>query len=310
MPLVKSDIPNLILAGLRTIFFQAYESEQGSVYEQVATTVPSDKDTETYAWLGNTPKMREFKDERIPKGLSEYKYTLQNKTWEASLSVDRAAIEDDLYGQIQVRVRELAQEARRHVDQLVVELLPSGFSTVCYDGQYFFDNDHSEGDSGTQTNVTTSVLSDSTLQAGITAMMKFKDDKGKPLGIVPDVLVVPPDLQWTAMELLESPVAVVKVGSGTSGTGATAATPYKNLLQGKLRLLITPYLTDDDSWYLLATNRVVRPLIFQNRTPVEFTSLEANSEAGFMRDAYLYGVRARYNAGYGMWQCAYGGNVS
>jgi len=300
MPIVKSDIPNLLEAGLRAVFFDAYESVTGE-WERIATVVPSEHDTEKYAWLGSVPKMREFKDERMPAGLLEHDYSIRNRTWEASVAVDRAALEDDQYGQIRLRVQGLADEARRHQDELVFGLLRDGFSALCYDGQYFFDTDHAEGDSGTQSNKGTSALSATALQAGISAMMKLADDKGKPMGVVPDTLVVPPDLKWTAMELLES------VYAPDTASGKTDM--RRNVLRGSLDLLVSPYLSDTNDWFLLCTRRVIKPVIFQSRTPIEFSALEGTSENGFMRDQYVYGVRARYNVGFGLWQLAYGSQV-
>jgi len=301
MPIVKSDIPRLLEAGLRAVFFDAYESIPGD-WQRIATVVPSEHETEKYAWLGSTPKMREFKDERVPAGLLEHDFSIKNKTWEASIAVDRAALEDDLYGQIKLRVQGLAEEAKRHEDDLVFSLLQNGFTALAYDGQYFFDPDRSEGESGTQSNKGTDALSSTSLQAAITAMMKLKDDKGKVLGIVPDALVVPPDLKWTAMELLES-VYAPNVETGKTET-------RRNPLSGVLGLIVSPYLTDTNNWFLLCTKRIVKPIIFQSRIPVEFSALEANSENGFLRDQYVYGVRARYNVGFGLWQLAYGSQVS
>lgn len=301
MAIVRSDIPRLLEDGLRAVFLEAYENTPGD-WQKIATVVPSEHDTEEYAWLGSTPRMREFKDERMPAGLLEHGYSIRNKTWEASIAVDRAALEDDQYGQIKLRVQGLAEEARRHQDELVFGLLKDGFSAVCYDGQYFFDTDHSEGDSGTQSNKGTAALAATSLQAAFTAMMKFKDDKGKPMGIVPDTLVVPPDLKWTAMELLESVYA--------PDTAANKTETRKNVLSGTLDLIVSPYLSDTTDWFLLCTKRIVKPVIFQSRIPVEFAALEGTSENGFMRDQYLYGVRARYNVGYGLWQLAYGSQVA
>lgn len=303
MTLVKSDVPRLLEAGLKTVFFEAYDAAVGD-WERVATVVPSEQDTETYAWLGSVPRMREFKDERLPAGLLEHEYSIKNKTWEASIAVERAAIEDDLYGQIKLRVQGLARETKRHIDETVFSLLGGGFATLCHDGQYFFDTDHSEGESGTQSNKGTDALSSAGLQNAITAMMKFKDDRGKVLGIVPDVLVVPPDLQWTALELLNS-TYYPDVVAPASGSQKLAGNPLK----GKLDLVVSPYLTDTNDWFLLATKWVVKPVIFQSRVPVEFSALEGTSEAGFMRDQYVYGVRARYNAGLGLWQTAFGSHV-
>ena len=301
MPVVKSDMPKLLEAGLRAVFFDAYEAAPGD-WEQVTTVVPSEHDTEKYAWLGSVPKMREFKDERVPAGLLEHDYSIKNKTWESSIAVDRAALEDDQYGQIKLRIQGLAEEAKRHQDEMVFGLLKDGFATLCYDGQYFFDTDHSEGDSGTQSNKGTSALAASSLQTAMTAMAKFNDDKGKPMGIVADTLVVPPDLKWTALELLESIYAT------DTATGKTET--RKNVLAGALDLVVSPYLSDSNDWFLLCVRRVVKPIIFQSRLPVEFAALEANSETGFMRDEYVYGVRARYNVGFGLWQTAYGSQVT
>ncbi|MGI6295478.1 MAG: Mu-like prophage major head subunit gpT family protein [Armatimonadota bacterium] len=301
MPLTRSDMPRLLEDGLKTVFFEALDAAAGD-YSRIATVIGSESDQEVYSWLGAVPAIREFTDERMPLGLLEHDYTIRNKTWESSIAIERAAIEDDKYGQIKLRVVSLAREAKRHIDELVFGLLKDGFTGKCYDGKAFFATDHAEGDSGTQSNKGTSALSANSLQSAITSMMKFRDDRGKLMGVTPDMLVVPPDLQWVAMELLES--------TYWPEEGSSTARAASNVLKGKLDLLVSPYLTDANDWFVLSTKGVVKPIILQNRTPVEFAALEADSESGFMRDEYVYGVRARYNTGYGLWQMAYGSQVS
>ncbi len=300
MPVTKSDIPALLLPALRTEFFEALDSMPVSDYQKIASVIPSNSDVETYPWLGQNPAMREFIDERKIKALKEASYELKNKTWEATIGVDRAAIEDDKYGQIMVRVRGLANQVAKHKNELIFNLLRDGFSATCYDGQYFFDSDHSEGDSGTQTNVGAVALTADNLQAGITAMEGIKDDKGKPIGVVPDTLVVGPAYRFTARELLES---VYYPSKGDANSGVT------NVLAGILDLIVSPHCVDSNythNWFLLDTKQAIKPLILQDRVPVEFQAMEADSESGFMRDQYVYGVRARYAGGYGLWQFAYG----
>jgi phage major head subunit gpT-like protein len=135
-------------------------------------------------------------------------------------------------------------------------------------------------------------------------MMKYTDDRGRALGIVPDLLVVPPDLQWTAKELLSSTYYPDLIATG-EGEQKLA----QNVLRGTLDLLVSPYLMDTNDWFVLSTRSLVKPVIFQSRVPVEFSALEGESESGFMRDQYIYGVRARYNVGYGPWQTAYANQV-
>jgi phage major head subunit gpT-like protein len=64
-------------------------------------------------------------------------------------------------------------------------------------------------------------------------------------------------------------------------------------------------------WFLLDTSRAIKPLLFQERIPYSFQSLTKDTDENvFMRDEYLYGVRARVNAGFGLWQLAYGSKAS
>lgn len=59
-------------------------------------------------------------------------------------------------------------------------------------------------------------------------------------------------------------------------------------------------------WYLLDLSREVRPFIFQERIPFELQKFNASdSEHVFLHDEYLYGLRGRMNAGFGLWQMAY-----
>ena len=303
--LVKGDISGLLLAGLKTQFFQTFQ-EVPSEYEKICTVIPSDKDTERYAWLGALPGMNEFLDERQVGAFSEYEYQIRNRTWESTVSVDRTAIEDDQYGQVALRVKMLGHEAKQHLDQITFGLLASGFTTPCYDGQPFFGT-HALGknapESGaTQTNTVTDPLSGSALQTAMTVMMRTQNDQGRPMGVVPDTLVVSPENHFNAEAILASifypdPVTIA------SGVNQRLS---NNPLRGLLRLVTSPYLPSASAWFLLDTRRPVRAVFLQMRREFEFEALEMNSETGFLRDQYLYGVRGRYNVGYGDWRCAYG----
>lgn len=47
----------------------------------------------------------------------------------------------------------------------------------------------------------------------------------------------------------------------------------------------------------------VRPVIWQEREPYDFqTIMDKNDQGVFMSGTYLYGIRARVNAGFGPWQ--------
>ena len=305
MALSNGDISGLLLAGLKTQFFQTFQTQKAE-WDQIATLIPSDKDTEHYAWLGALPGVREFLDERQVGEFSEYEYQIKNRTWESTVAIERTAIEDDQYGQVALRVKALATEAKQHIDILVFGLLAGGFANSCYDGTPFFNTAHPGGKSAgaaVQSNHDVQPLSSNALQSAITQMRRTLNDQGRPMQVAPDTLVVPPELEWEAWQLLHSAFYPDLV---TAGAQQLAANPW----QGMLRLVVSPYLANATNWFLLDTKRAVRAVVLQMRREFEFAALENNSEEGFLRDRFLYGVRGRYNVGYGDWRCAFGAQVS
>lgn len=64
---------------------------------------------------------------------------------------------------------------------------------------------------------------------------------------------------------------------------------------------------DAPMWFLFDTTKALKPLVFQTRIPYQFQQLtDDRNEVVFSRDEYLYGVRARVAAGFGLWQLAFG----
>lgn len=153
------DINATNLSTLFVSFNAAFSDGLGSApsnYAQVATTVPSSTKSSEYGWLGKMPKMREWLGDRVIHGLASHGYTIRNKPFEVTVGVDRDDIEDDNLGIYKPLMTDLGESAGEHPDDLVFSLLKAGASTLCYDGQYFFDTDHpvigADGKSASQSN--------------------------------------------------------------------------------------------------------------------------------------------------------------
>lgn len=59
-------------------------------------------------------------------------------------------------------------------------------------------------------------------------------------------------------------------------------------------------------WFLLDTSRVVKPIIYQVRKPYNFVAKnQEDDENVFHRKEFIYGVDARSNVGFGLWQLAF-----
>lgn len=60
-------------------------------------------------------------------------------------------------------------------------------------------------------------------------------------------------------------------------------------------------------WYLLDLSRSIKPIIWQERSPYLFESMtQPDSPNVFLNRSFIYGVRARVNVGFGLWQLAWG----
>ncbi len=291
----------LLSKGLRSEFFDRFENTT-TYYQDLATRIPSNSDSENYKWLGTVPKMREWGSGRLAKGLRTESYSVENLKYEATIEVDRDEIADDQTGQIRVRVGELARRAATHKDYLLAQLLINGATGGFhgYDGVPFFNAAHVSGGSGAQDNDLTYNADDTgdpttvefkaALKQAIATMLAFKDDQGEPMniGVSGLVCVVPPSMLFTAMEAVN----------------ASVIASTDNVVKGIARVIALPWLNTASTWYLLKTDGVIRPFIFQDREPVEFGALTETSEESFKREKLLFGVRARYRMTYGYWQFA------
>ena len=300
MALTKSDIPDLLLPGLKAEFALAYRNEQhADVISQLATVIQTTQPIQWYPLLNNAPAMREFLDERRAVGLSSQAISIEDKVFESTIAVERKALEDDQLDLIRLRIRDLANRVVHHRHELVVGTLTKGNTIQGYDGTTLLATDHVEaGDEAS--NMSSDALDSAGLKSACSAMISRRDNEGVPLGISPNVLLVGPQNMWTAIELVAS-------------KGTAVSSGHVNAFNTMLKVVVSPFITDD-KWFLLDTTRAMRSVILQQRSdvPVEFSSLESvrGSDSAFFSDRFYYGVRARYNAGPGMWQTVYAGGIA
>lgn len=282
----KGDIPRLLTSGLRTEFMKGAKTVT-TFYQELTTEIPSTKSKEVYDWLGATPGLREWKDERQAKALLEHGFEVTNKDYEATISVNKNAMDDDQYGQIKIRVNGMGVAAKKGYDKFYVTTLEAGTTSLGYDGQYFFDTDHAEGISGSQSNYFTSkALTVGNAQTVISAMMQYKDDQGELVVVNPTHIMVPPALEWTARGIFEP--------QATNGD-----TIANNVLRGRLKVIVNPYLTLTTTWYVMDLSWPMKPIIFQNRKPLTFDTDEGHL---FNHKEIKYGVDARFSFGYADWR--------
>jgi phage major head subunit gpT-like protein len=122
--------------------FQTGLSGVAPMWNRVASLVTSTTSEELYPWLSQIPGMRKWIGERQVNNVKADAYRLINESWEDTVEVERPKIEDDRYGIYAPLMTMLGDAAARQPDELVFRTVGQGFSTNCFDGQFFFDTDH------------------------------------------------------------------------------------------------------------------------------------------------------------------------
>jgi phage major head subunit gpT-like protein len=299
---VPSDMARQMLPGLRTEFLKQYKGVPNN-YQQVSLIVPSTKLEESYSWLGNLPKLRKFGAERMPKGLSEFGFKIKNEKWEASVRVDNDLFRFEQYGQVKALVGGLGVTIPQGKNELVNTLLGQAFSTPCYDGQFMVDTDHQEGSSGAQSNKLTLPLTPENFGIARAVGRKFKDDQGKLVGNFygPMILMVPPELETTALKITDAATVV---------EGGVAV---ENIWKGKAQTVVNPYLTDADNWFLIDVATYSKPIILQEVGQSNTVDIVTDTRGGdddFNRDYVSFGTPVtHFNAGFGDWRSIVGSQV-
>lgn len=293
-------------------FYATLEQDVGTSWiDAISNRFESDQDSETYKWLGMSPAMREWVGGRQAKGFRENGITITNKEFEATLEVLVKEMRRDKTGQVMLRVREMAERTNSHWAKLLSTLIIAGEAAVCYDGQYFFDTDHTEGDSGSQSNDLTSDVTTTTapttgemetaILKSIEAMLGFKDDQGEPMNenAREFLIMVPVPFMTAAAAALGSQI-IVDSSTSRSNTILTMG----SLGGFKISMATNARLSWTTKFATFRADGQVKSLIRQEEEAVTMSAIAEGSELEFNENKHRYGVKASRNVGYGYWQRA------
>jgi len=260
--------------------------------------VPATAASVNYNWLSGTPAMRKWLGDKVRKDVSAHAYTVTSDEYEATLSVKRRDVETDQLGLYKPAIQSLADEARQHKIRLFAELIEA--NPLCADGQNLIDSDHPLDDGTTYSNTSSTALSLTSLKAARLAHRSLVDAEGRPLAIMPNVLMVPVDLEDTAIQICYS--------AALPGSANNDVNPVRSW---GLDVVVNPFLTDANNWYLIDTTKAVKPVIYQHRVEphiVEQTGPDADGV--FNRGEFAYSVEADYTMVAGLPQVIYGAIVT
>ena len=217
-------------------------------YSKVANVLNSDKQTERDTFFSGFGLMPE-KDEGVsatydviqPGANTEYTHV----TYALGYEITEEAMEDNQHSTdtFNKLPQALSASGMESAETVFFNIFNNGFTTNGYDGVTLFSTAHVNTDGSTWANrpTTDADLSVTSLQAALTTIEKYENERGLKRPTKPTLLLVPPDLEFIAEELLNSEW---KPYTGNNESNA--------LLKKDLRYMVGHYLTDTDAWFLLA----------------------------------------------------------
>jgi phage major head subunit gpT-like protein len=184
-------------------------------------------------------------DEALPGFNKTYIHTQYSLGFRAS----RIAMDDDKFGVVRKMSAELGKSGRETKEVVCAAVVNTGFvSATGPDGQTLFSTAHPLIGGGTYSN-RLSYATDpdvTSIRLALTLMRQTPDDRGKKVRIAPKKLIVPPNLEFVAAELLG--------GTDRSDTANRAINAFKRRsgMPSFESWMVFDYLTDPDAWMIQA----------------------------------------------------------
>lgn len=286
MTMVRGNFGDLLAPGFREIFFQKF-GERPPEYTELFNVLSSNRQYEDDSYIsgfGLIPKKNEGVEMASDDVIQGFDKRYTHDTYALQYRITREMIEDELYGIIKKLPAALGRSMRITVETDAANVFNRAFNSSYTggDGKELCATDHPLLDGSTQKNelTTPADLTAASLEQALIDIAATTDDRGLLVHLVPQKLVVPPNLEWTARKLLNSTL--------DPDSANNAINPAKNQLQ----LVVNHFLTDTDAWFILCDSHElnwfwrVKPDHMQDN---DFGTQDAK-----------FAVRARWSRGWSM----------
>jgi phage major head subunit gpT-like protein len=280
--IARGNFGKLLEPGLRKIFFEAY-AEKPEEFSKVFNVMKSKKAQESDYHVSGFSEWTIKQeggdiDEEDPTSGQPVSYVHQS--YAKMIKITREMYDDDQYNIINKMPKKLGKGGKVVVEKTAADILNNSFTSNGYDGVPLFSNSHPLLNSASlDDNLTTGTLTDANLKIGMTLMTKQVDQAGLKIQAKANNLIIPPDLEWTALTILQS---VLQAG---------VATNDKNVIKSALRVIILSYLTSTTAWFI--QDKSLSELNFFWRVKPEFKGDEQFTNMVARYRGYL-----RFSVGY------------
>ena len=308
MPLTSGNFADLLKPGLKRIF-DIGMSRPRPMMEMLFGVESSTRFEEQYQGMGSQGLVPPF-DGTVPYADFDagYRTDIRNYEFAQGIQVERRLVDDDQYSQIRRRASSMSDSFNTTIETDAANVFINGFtdsgtnrmgaSTNGADGVGLLSAAHpfSPADTNnTQSNEGTLAFTIDNLDTTRQAMRSFTDDAGQLMGVNPNMLLVPPELERTATQIV-SERALYEPGSAQFDV---------NMFSGRFQPVVWDRLTDANAWFLIDSNMMKSHLIWQWRIRPEFSEAEDFDGLTAKFRGYM-----RYGIGWTDWRFIYGHNPS
>lgn len=226
-----------------------------------------------------------------------YKKTYTHREYPLEINIRRKLLDDGNLAEAFRIVERVGDSARvkREVD--AASVFNNGFTAANgADGVALFSDSHPLGPQKTgvtQDNSFALELTKPNLKTIREAMMAWTDDQGNKMAVTPNLILVPPALEDTALEITQSIL--------DPGTANNAINPQF----GRFQVVTWHYLTDSNAFFVIDSNLMRQSLEWYNRVPLGVTPKVEDKTISATWIAYQ-----RYSFGFADWRWVAGSNAS
>ncbi len=285
--------------GLNTVFgmeYKQYPEEWRDCFNVENSSKAYEEDV-LMSGLGAAVVKAEGEGVTYDSGSELWTARYMHETIALAFAITEEAVEDGLYGNLGAKYSKALARSMQHTKEVKgANVLNNGFDSnyTGGDAKELFATDHPVETGGTQSNElsTPADLSEASMESLLIQIRKAKDDRGLPISIMPERLIVPPDEEYNAIRLMKNPNR-----PETADRDINAARMARSSFYSKDPAVITR-LTDADAWFVKTDcpdglKHFVRKKVSRK--------VEGDFETGNMR----YRARERYSFGWSDWRGCY-----
>jgi hypothetical protein len=305
MAISRSNIAKQLVPGLNAVLGASYkkiDGEHAPLFEVEKSTRSFEEET-LMTGLGTAPVKLEGSGVAYDDMQEAWTARYQHETVALAFAITEEALEDNQYGTFaKIRAKALGRAMANTKQVKASQVFNLGFSATRPggDGVALFSDSHPTLTAGSQDNNVATDLSEAALETALIDISLFKDDRGILIGTQAQSLHIPPQLQFTAFQILKSDLSTTNATQGA--TGITNVNDV-NALKGQgffpKGMFINHRFTDSNAWFIRTdcpngTKMFVRKALS--------TATEGDFDTGNGR----YKARERYSFGWSDWRQWYG----